>query len=134
MIQKHHSLLLLHFCLYNLPRGHSTTTWTEFCNFLTPLPFVRTVLYPERGQKQTFLTPSPPHLVHVVIEWPLSALQQAFVIVVLPTQCQMSKEKEQKVFILKPLFLRSFISHQLLSHLNFLRPTLEFYSQRKKYP
>ena len=28
-------------------------------------------LYPERGQKQTFFDPLPPHLVHVVIEWPL---------------------------------------------------------------
>ena len=27
-------------------------------------------LYPERGQKQTFLDPLTPHLVHVVIEWP----------------------------------------------------------------
>ena len=27
--------------------------------------------YPERGQKQTFLTPPPPYLVHVVTEWPL---------------------------------------------------------------
>ena len=31
------------------------------------------LLYPERGQKQTFFDPSPtPHLVHVVIEWPLN--------------------------------------------------------------
>ena len=29
-------------------------------------------LYPERGEKQTFFDPLPPHLVHVVIEWPLS--------------------------------------------------------------
>jgi hypothetical protein len=27
-------------------------------------------LYPERGQKQTFFDPLPPHLVHVVIECP----------------------------------------------------------------
>ena len=27
-------------------------------------------LYPERGQKQTFFDPLPPHLVHLVIEWP----------------------------------------------------------------
>ena len=32
-------------------RGHSTTTWTELCHFLAP---------------------SPPHLVYVVIECPLS--------------------------------------------------------------
>ena len=49
-------------------RGHSTTTWTEFCHFLTPLPLREQFLYPERGH---FLTPSPPHLVHLVIEWPL---------------------------------------------------------------
>ena len=42
-------------------RGHSKTTWTEFCHFL----------YSERRQKQTFFDPSPPHLVHVVIKWPL---------------------------------------------------------------
>ena len=34
-------------------------------------------LYPERGQKQIFLTPSPPHLVHVVIEWPLTRFLNA---------------------------------------------------------
>ena len=28
-------------------------------------------LYPERGQKQTFFDPLPPHLVQVVIEWTL---------------------------------------------------------------
>ena len=42
--------------------------WTKFCHFLTP---AWTVFYLERGQKQTFLIPSPPHLVHVVIECPL---------------------------------------------------------------
>ena len=26
-------------------------------------------LYPERGQKQTFFDPLPPHLVHVVIDY-----------------------------------------------------------------
>ena len=41
-------------------RGHSSTTWTELCHFLTP-PLLRgQFLYPERGQKQIFLTPSPP--------------------------------------------------------------------------
>ena len=49
-------------------RGHSTTTWTEFWHFLTP-PLRGQFLYPERGQKQNFLTPSPPYLLHVVIEW-----------------------------------------------------------------
>ena len=55
-------------------RGHSTTTRTEFCYFLTPQspPSLRgQFLYPERGQKQTLFDPLPPHLVHVVIEWPL---------------------------------------------------------------
>ena len=49
--------------------GHSTTTWTEFCHFFTPLPLCGQFLYPECGQKQTFF--DPPHLVHVVIECPL---------------------------------------------------------------
>jgi hypothetical protein len=40
-------------------RGHSTTTWTEFCHFLTP-PLRGQFLYPERGQKQTFFDPLPP--------------------------------------------------------------------------
>ena len=31
-------------------------------------------LYPVRGQKQTFFDPLHPHLVHVVIEWPLTWL------------------------------------------------------------
>ena len=39
-------------------RGHSTTTWTEFCRLLRGQ-----FLYPERGQKQTFFD--------VVIEYPL---------------------------------------------------------------
>ena len=39
--------------------------------FFDPCDLRGKFLYPERGQKQTFLTPSPPHLVHVVIEWPL---------------------------------------------------------------
>ena len=52
-------------------RGHSSTMWTEFFD---PPSLCRQFLYSERGQKQTFLTPSPPHLVHVVIEWPLRLL------------------------------------------------------------
>ena len=40
-------------------RGHSTTTWTEFCHFLTP-PLRGQFLYPELGQKQTFFDPLPP--------------------------------------------------------------------------
>ena len=34
-------------------RGHSTTTWTEFCHFLTP-SLRGQFLYLQRGQKQTF--------------------------------------------------------------------------------
>ena len=42
-------------------RGHSTTTWTEFCHFLTPPPLMcGQFLYPERGQKQTFFDPLLP--------------------------------------------------------------------------
>ena len=40
--------------------------------FLTPLPPLRgQFLYPECEQKQTVFDPLPPHLVQVVIEWPL---------------------------------------------------------------
>ena len=53
--------------------GHSTTTWTEFCHFWPP-HLCGQFLYPERGQKQTFFDPLPPHLVHVVIKWPLSMI------------------------------------------------------------
>ena len=52
-------------------RDHSTTTWTELCHVFDPPPLRGQFLYPERGQKQTFLDPLPPHLVHVVIEWPI---------------------------------------------------------------
>ena len=38
-------------------------------NFAIFDPLLRgQVLYPERGQKQTFFDPLPPHRVHVVIE------------------------------------------------------------------
>ena len=62
----------------------------------------------------------------------LSALQQAFVIV-LPTQCQMSKEKakEQKVFILKPLFFEKLHFSSTVKPFEFSKTSLEFYSQRK---
>ena len=56
-------------------RGHSTTTWTEFCHFLIP-PLRWQFLYSEHGQKQTFFDPLPPHVVHVVIEWPLRVIQR----------------------------------------------------------
>ena len=51
--------------------GHSTTTWTEVCLCLTPFFLLGQISYPEIEQKQTFWPPSPPHLGHVVIEWPL---------------------------------------------------------------
>ena len=38
-------------------------------------PPASTVLYLERGQKQTFLT-HPPHRVHLVIEWPLALMSK----------------------------------------------------------
>ena len=50
-------------------RGHSTTTWTEFCHF-DPPPLRGLFLYPERGKKQTFFDPLPPNIVQVVIECP----------------------------------------------------------------
>ena len=39
-------------------RGHSTTTWTEFCHFWPPPTLREQFLY--RGQKQTFFDPLPP--------------------------------------------------------------------------
>ena len=55
----------------SIVRGHSTTTWTEFCHFLTPPPSCVDSFYTLSVDKNRyFLTPSP-HLVHVVIEWPL---------------------------------------------------------------
>ena len=46
-----------------------------FSTFCGPPPLLREqFLYPERGQKQTFLDPLPPHLVHVVIECPLDGI------------------------------------------------------------
>ena len=40
-------------------------------SFFAPPSRVDSFLYPERGHKQTFYDPLPPHLVHVVIECPL---------------------------------------------------------------
>ena len=37
-------------------------------------------LYPECGQKKTFFDPYPPHLVHVVIEWPHWGVWFAFLL------------------------------------------------------
>ena len=48
-------------------RGHSTTTWTEFCHFLNPPSPAWTVFMPwALTKKKIFFDP------HVVIEWPLS--------------------------------------------------------------
>ena len=52
------------------PRGHSMTTWTQFCSFLTSTYLWVDILNPERGQKRHFLTTYHPYLVHVVIERP----------------------------------------------------------------
>ena len=63
----------------NFPlRGHSTTTWTEFCHFLTPPPppppYVDSFYSLSVDKSRQFLTQPPSlHLVHVVIEWPLNS-------------------------------------------------------------
>ena len=49
-------------------RGHTMTTWTQFCPFLTTTYLNVDIFNPERGQKQRFLDHLPPLLVHVVIE------------------------------------------------------------------
>ena len=56
------SLFVLDLEVWEKPfRGHSTTTWTEFCHFLTPPPpCVDIFLYHERGHKLTFFDPFPP--------------------------------------------------------------------------
>ena len=43
----------------------------NFAMFWPPHPLRGQFLYPKRGQKQTFFDPLSPHLVHVVIEWPI---------------------------------------------------------------
>ena len=70
---EHESTLCITTRTYDyIVRGHSTTTWTEFCHFLRGQ-----FLYPKRRQKQTFFDPLPPHLVHVVIKCPLMQLFSA---------------------------------------------------------
>ena len=49
-----------------MKRGHSTTTWTEFCHFLDSF-YTLSV-----DKKRHFWPPPPLHLVHVVVECPLS--------------------------------------------------------------
>ena len=53
-------------------RGHSATTWTEFCHFLNPPSPAWTVFMPWALTKTDIFWPPPPQLVQVVIEWPLS--------------------------------------------------------------
>ena len=49
--------------------GHSTTTWTEiFDPTLLCIQFYTLSV----DKNRYFLTPSSPHLIHIVIEWPLS--------------------------------------------------------------
>ena len=40
-------------------RGHSTTTWTKICHFLTPLPCVDSFYTLSVDKNRHFLTPSP---------------------------------------------------------------------------
>ena len=47
-------------------KGHSTTTWTNFCHFLTPPPCIDSFYTLSVNRNRQFLTPSPPHLVYVV--------------------------------------------------------------------
>ena len=79
-------------------RGHSTTTWTEFCHYLTPIPLCGQFLYPECGQKQTFF--DPPHLVHVVIECPLRTF----------TPCKLGKNELNNTCYLGLDYLQRFFS------------------------
>ena len=44
--------------------------------FFAPPPLRGQFLHPVRGQNQTFFDLIPPHLVHVVIEWPLKKCQR----------------------------------------------------------
>ena len=58
--QDHFSVThIQHFFFFFSIRGHSTTTWTEFCHLLTP-PLRGQFFYSEHGQKQTFFDPLPP--------------------------------------------------------------------------
>ena len=55
-------------------RRYSKGKWSIFNHQLkcfAPPPLRGQFLYPKCGQKQTFFDPLPPHLVHVVIKWPL---------------------------------------------------------------
>ena len=76
-------------------RGHSTTTWTEFYDFFSPPPPAWTVFIPLAWTKTDILDPLPPHLVHVVIEWPLSRKLLNFV----PRQTQGAVHKRRQNFL-----------------------------------
>ena len=56
--------------IYNLfmCKGAFNNYVDKILPFYAPSPLLGQFLYPERGQKQTFFDPLPPHLVHVVIE------------------------------------------------------------------
>ena len=51
--------IFLHIKSLRLVRGHSTTTWTEFCHFLTPPPCVDSFYTLSVDKNRHFLTPSP---------------------------------------------------------------------------
>ena len=48
------------FSFSNIIRGHSTTTWTEFCHFFPPPPCVASFYTLSVDKNRHFLTPSPP--------------------------------------------------------------------------
>ena len=80
-------------------RGHSTTTWTEFCHFLTPPPPCGQFLYPEHGQKQTFFHPTPtPILSTQLLNDPLLVLRKITISVIKMTIFPHGEKSE--IFIL----------------------------------
>ena len=66
--------------------------------FFEPPPLHGQFLYPERGQKQTFFDlPPPPHLVHVVTEWPLILNNQSSIFLLLSVESLSDLEKLKKL-------------------------------------
>ena len=65
---KYSATKLYQAMLRNSAKGSFINYVDRILPFLTPPPMRGQFLYPERGQKQTFFDPLPPHLVHVVIE------------------------------------------------------------------
>ena len=49
-------------------KGAFKTTWSEFWKVFTPMDSLYTLRV---DKNRYFLTPSSPHFVHIVIEWPL---------------------------------------------------------------